>query len=274
MLRLFPILFLLFTASVSAKQLVLVQGYLAKSNSWQEAGISPQLVRHGWIYTGEFHYNSHGAQLLHPPGYVQSTQKPVNRFYQVTLPTEASIQNQAYFLTAYLEKIRRVYPQQPIILVGHSAGGIVARYVMVRNPELNIHQLITIASPHLGPDTAEFGKLMGESPLALIAPMMGAGTLNRSQPLYRDLLPEMPHRFLFWLNRQPHPEAEYISIVRDQWSPSGGDLIVPQESQYLEKVQALKGRAYSFIVPGAHTLSANDGRILLDLIHERVLKAI
>jgi len=274
MYRLIFILVFLFSTPLSAKQLVLVQGYLANSNSWQEAGIASQLKQHGWLYAGKFHYNSHGVQLLQPAGYPGISQDHEHRFYQVALPTEASIQNQAYYLTAYLKSIRQHYPQQEIIVVGHSAGGVVARFVMVRNPELNIDQLITIASPHLGTDTAEFGKLMGESPLALIAPMVGAGTLNRSQALYSDLLPELPHRFLYWLNRQPHPEAEYISIVRDQMSPAGGDLIVPQGSQYLERVQNLHNRARSYIVPGTHALNAKDGWLLLDLIHERVMQSI
>jgi len=145
---------------------------------------------------------------------------------------------------------------------------------MVRKPELNISQLVTIASPHLGTDTAEFGKFVGDSPLGLIAPMIGAGTLTRSQGLYTDLLPEQPHRFLYWLNRQPHPEAEYISIVRDQWSPSGGDLIVPQSSQYLEKVVDLRGRSISYVVNGSHELNRMDGWLLLDLINERVIRSL
>ena len=84
----------------------------------------------------------------------------------------------------------------------------------------------------------------------------------------------MPHRFLYWLNRQPHPEAEYISIVRDQMSPSGGDLIVPESSQYLEAVHDLRFRARSYIVPGSHLLNKNDGRLLIDLLNERLYRRI
>jgi pimeloyl-ACP methyl ester carboxylesterase len=274
MRSLFLLLLVMISMQVNAKQLVLIQGYLADSNSWREAGISAILSKHGWSYAGEYHYNSHGVRLFQPVRSSPDKRVVTNSFYQVSLPTEASIQNQAYYLTSYLHKIRSQYPDQKIILLGHSAGGVVARYVMVRNPELNISQLITIASPHLGTDTAEFGKLMGESPLSMIAPMIGAGTLNRSQALYTDLLPELPYRFLYWLNRQPHPDAEYISIVRNQMSPSGGDLIVPQGSQYLEKVYDLKDRSRSYIVQGSHALNSNDGWLILDLINERVMQKI
>lgn len=265
---------LLFSNQSAAKQLVLVQGYLADSNSWQQAGITQILKQQGWQYAGEFYYSSHGVGLTKKPvGFSQGVNSQ-NQFYLVSIPTEASIQNQAYYLTAYLQQLRNRYPRQRIILVGHSAGGVLARYVMVRKPELNIEQLITIASPHLGTDTAEFGKLLGDSPIAWIAPWVGAGTLTRSNGLYSDLQPEMPNRFLYWLNRQPHPPAEYISIVRDQLSPSGGDFIVPQGSQYLEQVESLKGRARSYIVNGSHELNAKDGWLLLDLINERMIQTL
>jgi triacylglycerol lipase len=149
-----------------------------------------------------------------------------------------------------------------------------ARYVMVQTPDLNINQLITIASPHLGTESAALGKLLGDTPMALFTPLIGAGTINRSQGLYQDLLPEKPGEFIYWLNRQPHPEAEYISIVRDQTSESSGDLVVEQNSQYLEHVYDLRDRAYSYIVSLSHDLNVDDGRLILDLIEERVLKRL
>lgn len=263
----FIVLFLL-SASVQGKQLVLVQGYLGQPSSWSDSGVVQTLDKNGWRYGGEFVYSSGGAQLLELIGQPKATQSQ-NRFYRVSLPTEASIQTQSYYLTAYLKTLRALYSKDEIILVGHSAGGVLSRYTMVKNPELNIAMLISIASPHLGTDTAEFGRLLGNSPLAMIAPMIGANTLNRSQNLYNDLLPEMPHRFLFWLNRQPHPEAEYISIVRDENSANGGDFVVPANSQHLENVFNLRYRAKSYIVPGTHALSPADGILLIDLINEK-----
>ena len=259
---------LVLSTQAHSRQLVLVQGYLGEPSSWSDSGIAQLLDQQGWRYAGEFVYASDGARLLAPLTAMHQP-RPVDQFYRVSLPTESSIQSQAYILTAYLRQLRQRFPQQPVILAGHSAGGVLARYVMVRQPELQISMLITIASPHLGTESAELGKLVGKSPLALFAPFIGANTINRSQSLYSDLLPEMPHRFLYWLNRQPHPPAQYVSIVRDRTSMDGGDFLVSERSQYLENVYSLRHIARSYVVQGSHSLSRADGQLIVDLLKER-----
>jgi triacylglycerol lipase len=259
---------LLLSTPALSRQLVLVQGYLGQPSSWSDSGVAQLLDQQGWRYAGEFVYASDGARLLIPNSGMRQP-PPVDRFYRVSLPTESSIQSQAYILTAYLRQLRQRFPQQEIILAGHSAGGVLARYVMVRQPELQISMLITIASPHLGTESAELGKLVGSSPLALFAPFIGANTINRSQGLYSDLLPEMPHRFLYWLNRQPHPPARYVSIVRDSTALDGGDFLVSEQSQYLENVYSLRDIAISYVVPGSHGLSRADGQLIVDLLRVR-----
>lgn len=250
-----------------AKNLVLVQGYLANPEIWEQAGIEQQLRENGWKDGGDWVYASEGVRLLQASsGVTTSTQ--LNRYFRVSLPSEASVRHQGYFLAAYLKALEQRYPDEPIVLVGHSAGGGVARYVMVRNPELKIDTLITIASPHLGTESAEWGKQVGDSPLAVFAPLMGMGVLTRSQGLYEDLMPEMPGRFLYWLNREPHPQAFYYSIVRKPDSLNGGDFVVPAASQHLENVLNLQYRAHSYRVEGNHFLNPEDGRLLLDLITE------
>jgi triacylglycerol lipase len=266
------ILFVLLILSVpaQAKQMVLIQGYLSSPASWSESGIFQLLEKNKWHYAGEYNLASDGVRLFHSVSIAPGN----NAFYLVSLPTESSLHIQAYYLKAYLRHLRQRFPDERIILVGHSAGGVLARYVMVQTPDLNINQLITIASPHLGTENAALGKLLGDTPMALLTPLIGAGTINRSQGLYQDLLPEKPGEFIYWLNRQPHPEAEYISIVRDQTSESSGDLVVEQNSQYLEHVYDLRDRAYSYIVPLSHDLNVDDGHLILDLIEERVLKRL
>ena len=129
---------------------------------------------------------------------------------------------------AYIEKILALHPRGKLHLVGHSAGGVVARASMVKYPSLNVATLLTIAAPNRGTDAAETGLQVGNSPLSWFTPMMGAGTINRSQGLYRELVRERPNNYLGWLNHQKHPKARYISVVR-----ASGDGWVPVWSQDL-----------------------------------------
>jgi hypothetical protein len=136
---------------------------------------------------------------------------------------------------------------------------------MVQNPRSGVGALVTIASPHLGTDTAEIGSLIGQTPLSWFAPMVGAGTLNRSQALYRDLSRENPQGVLFWLNRQPHPAARYVSVVRAD-SSLLGDLVVPSASQDMNHVPALRGRSVRIEVRDGHGLSPGDGPVLVEIL--------
>jgi pimeloyl-ACP methyl ester carboxylesterase len=181
------------------------------------------------------------------------------------LPTEAPLAPQAQALGSYLDLIRARHPGEGLALVGHSAGGVVARLYLVQSPRAGVATLVTIASPHLGSETAEIGAFLGQTPLAMVAPMLGAGTLNRSQGLYHDLSRENPRSVLFWLNRQPHPPARYFSIVRSDDSLLG-DLVVPSWSQDMNRVPALRGRSARIEVKDDHGLSEADGRVLAEIL--------
>jgi alpha-beta hydrolase superfamily lysophospholipase len=49
------------------------------------------------------------------------------------------------------------YPDESIILAGHSAGGLAARAALVRHDLKNANRLVSIASPHMGTDMAGLG---------------------------------------------------------------------------------------------------------------------
>jgi len=251
----------LFSHSVLADRLVFVQGYIEESSNWATSGVVQQLESHQWHKGGAYYYTKQGLGQK-----ASQYQSAPNQYFTVELPTEASLREQAFYLTAYLKHLRSVSPYERLILVGHSAGGVLSRLVMVQNPSLNVSMLITIASPHLGSDLAELANLVGSTPLALFTPFIGAETLNRSQGLYADLLPEQPGRFLYELNRQPHPKAQYISIVRNPNAEDGGDLVVPAYSQDMRQVFVLKNKARSYIVNGGHSLNSDDGLLIFDLI--------
>lgn len=266
-MRFYLVIVLLFSQSALADKLLFVQGYLGHGSNWFDSGIISQLKNRQWNHGGHYVYTQQGA-ILKTPNQVDYSK---NQYFTVELPTEASFQFQSHILGAYLSHLRETWPDEKLTLVGHSAGGVLSRYVMVKNPELKVNSLITISSPHLGSDLAQLAKLLGETPLALFTPLIGAQTFNRSQDLYDDLLPEKPGNFLYWLNRQQHPDAEYISIVRDADAVDGGDLVVPAYSHDMRNVYALKGKARSYIVQGSHSLNSNDGKIIFDLIHEQAV---
>jgi pimeloyl-ACP methyl ester carboxylesterase len=169
-------------------------------------------------------------------------------------------------LEAYLSALRERHPDEPLILAGHSAGGVLGRLHMVRNPTQAVSALITIASPHLGTESAELGLRAGQSPLSWLTGLVGADTLNRSQGLFFDLVRERPGNLLFWLNRQQHPEARYISVVRNGENSLFGDLVVPEWSQDMNRVQALYGRAVRIEAGGGHGLSEDDGLLLARIL--------
>jgi pimeloyl-ACP methyl ester carboxylesterase len=174
---------------------------------------------------------------------------------------------QLRYIEQYVDAIRDLYPHESLILVGHSAGGVLGRLYMVQHPDIPIGALITFASPHLGTESAEVGAMAGDSPLAWIAPLIGGSTLNRSQGLYYDLIRERPGSLLFWLNHQEHPVSLYISVVReDNGMLTLGELVVPSWSQDMNQVGALRGRARKIVTPGGHGLSRKDGELLLEIL--------
>jgi pimeloyl-ACP methyl ester carboxylesterase len=259
-LRIVLLLLWLSPGILHAEALVLIHGYLADGSIWRVAGITDVLKEAGWRDGGRLSFETGNIRIrdIDPRASRQ-------RFYTVDLPAEAPLLVQAQALTDYL---RVIQGQQGggIILVGHSAGGLVARLTMVQHPELPVIALITFASPHLGTDTAELGLLASASPLGFLAPLVGADILNRSSRLYADLVRERPGSLLYWLNRQRHPEAIYLSVVRDNEDITLGELLVPAYSQDMAHVPALTGKTETLSAAGEHGLSAEDGHLLVRLL--------
>ncbi len=241
----------------AADTLLLVQGYLGSAASWRLSGVSAVLTASGWRDGGHLGLGPRGV-FRQGPG-----PEAARRFYTLDLPTEAPVHVQAAILGQYLDYLAARHKGEKIFIAGHSAGGVVARYHLVRAGakrlrDENIAALITIASPHLGTGAAETGLAVGQSPLSLLTPLFGGETINRSQQLYSELVPERPGTMLGWLNRQPHPAIEYLSIVRR----AGGDEFVPEWSQDMNRVAALRGRSKRVITPPGHALRADDGRLI------------
>ncbi len=242
----------------AGQTLVLVHGYLGTGTAWRTTGIVTRLQRAGWRDSGHLFPHSELPSGL-PDWHTQ------RYLYTVTLPSEAPLPVQTRQLSFYLHWLQQRHPNNDMILVGHSAGGVVARLSMLFHPEFPVQGLITIASPHLGTDKAELGYQLGHSPLGWFAPFAGLDTLNRSEELYRDLVRERPSTELFWLNRRPHPPAIYISIIRAN-EDEGFDSLVPAYSQDMNNVSALSGQSIVIPTYGDHALHWRDGVLLADLL--------
>ncbi len=247
-----------------AETLVLIQGFLGNGDGWRTSGITHVLEQAGWRDAGH---------LSIKRGQVQSDELPaaaLRRFYTVDLTTYAPLMTQARMLDRYVDFVRERHPYSALVLVGHSAGGVLARLYMVQHDEEPFAALVTIASPHLGTQSAELGVAAGEQALAWLADLFGEAALDFHWRLLRDLSRERPGNLLGWLNYQPHPPALYTSIVREEGDHYGGlgGLLVPTWSQDMNHVYALRGRVHTVTVCGGHGLSATDGRLLVEILEQ------
>ena len=253
-----------------ADVLVLVHGYLSGSRYWDETGFSAVLQQHGWQRAGTYVAGPAGVQLLPVPA-----SQSGDRFYAVDFPSEAPVLIQVELLRQVLAAVNANHAGEPITLVGHSAGGVVARTALVRGGAENVKTLITIASPHLGTALAEDALDVTDIPFpfSMMADFFGGegyDTLMRSRSLYVDLTRPRPGNLLYWLNGQVHPEVKYISIVHGQTPAGWGDNVVPAYSQDMNNVPALQGRSSLIVIPAAHGLDPVDGSVVISLLGDTV----
>ncbi len=254
-------LLLFFSTAVRADVLVLVHGYLGSAASWDISGVTPALERNGWQRAG----------VLSPRGLIPvRAQAKGDKFYTVELPSMAPVAVQTDLLRRMVAAIEQRHADEPLILVGHSAGGVVARMLLVQGGVKNPQALITIATPHLG--TLRAVEALDETddpfPISVVKEFFAGelyGVVRDSWEVLLDLTPEQPGNLLFWLNRQPHPDIAYVSVVRP--GPIGaGDELVPAFSQDMNNVKALQDRSQVLALPVSHGLQPVDGRVLAEVL--------
>ena len=254
------------SATARADVALLAHGYLGDAASWESSGVIAELALGGWQYAGIIVPGLAGPVL---PARVPDAR---NKVYALELPSTAPLAVQADALAQALRAIEARHRGEPIALVGHSAGGVVGRMALVREVG-QVRRLVTIATPHLGTERAlqALDVTHAGGPLNIFKDIFGGQAyraVKQSWPVLIDLAPAQPGTTLYWLNAQPHPDIEYVSIVRN--APFGiGDGIVPAYSQDMNNVPRLRGRARSIPVSADHLLGPQDGRLLAQILASR-----
>ena len=266
----------LFTAwrPAQADVLVLVHGYLGTAHSWAESGALGRLQQRGYQLVGILGYSPQGVLVQRLQ--TGTSERPM---YSVNLPSQAPVVIQADWLAAMLREVRKRHPDEPINLAAHSAGGIVARMMLVRHGALGVQHLITIATPHFGTGRAiqaleatDSSGMFGFIKSWLVRRYTGDAlyaTAKISRGLLLDLTPPTPGNLLFWLNQQPHPKIRYTSIMRIGTFYMPGDHMVPPISQDLNRVPALYGRVKTYSMAQGHLLTPQDGDLIGNLLAAR-----
>lgn len=260
----------LLTSVARADTLVLVHGWAANADTWVHSGIAPILFKHGWHDAGVVTTTPAGVRYFP----VFKSVETKNRFYRVQLPATAPLLLQASHLTSQLAFIQNRHPKEDLIIAGHSAGGVVARLVVVRPEYVRIKSLITIASPQLGtPRVFEGLDVVDSKPFFCPGPgvdflktVFGGSEyqyLKDSRGAMLDLAPAGGGTLLDWLNQQVHPDIQYHSVIRTK-----GDNVVPTVSQDLNQVPALRGRAKVYPTTIAHGLNPLDGELLVKILSD------
>jgi len=263
-------LLMLATASVKADIVVLVHGYLGSPDSWETSGINTRLQAAGW--------NRAGVVFSTPAGIMMSklpTPPKDHQVYSVSLPSRAPVGIQADLLKRMLSDLQKRHPMEEVVLVTHSAGGVVARMALVKYGAGKVSKLITIASPHLGTGLAAYAlnETHQSGPVGVLKSFFGGNvyhTAKSSTGLFVDLVPSRPGNMLYWLNSRQHPAIEYISIARGKDININGDQIVPGYSQDMNRIPALHGKSQLYYVNSNHMLNPRDGELLALLLESNL----
>jgi pimeloyl-ACP methyl ester carboxylesterase len=266
LVRSFILLLMMLSLPAQADIMLLIHGYLGDATSWEKSGINDQLHQQGWSRAGMFQGSAYGPQL-----FVTEHKDADNLVYVAELPSETPVMIQADILKNIIDIIEQSHPDEEIILVGHSAGGVVARMALIRHQLKNIKALITIASPHIGTGRADqaLDITANHGPFNMVKSFVGGSgydALKHSRGLMVDLRHPQPGNMLYWLNSQPHPDIHYASIIRLNNDGASGDYYVPGFSQNMNNVPALQGNSSTFTTPTSHFLVRQDADTIITII--------
>ncbi len=120
-------------------------------------------------------------------------------------PVHVAVKELAYIT----KKVKRLFPNKPIALVGHSRGGLIARKFLEKKIP-GINALITIATPHAGSAVARLGKYLKPFSVLLKGrlPKSTHGTISRVIKNISDLLEGNALKELL-------PDSGFINNLKD-----------------------------------------------------------
>ncbi|CAA6825536.1 MAG: Unknown protein [uncultured Thiotrichaceae bacterium] len=244
-----------------AETIVLVHGYSGNSQQWRKDGVLPVLQRAGFSYQGDLHAKRNYVYLAPVP----TVEQYGDVVYTVDLPDQLSIELQSVMLGVYLQSIYEIR-RESFVLVGFSAGGVVARAWLTSKYHLPTKALMTIATPHLGTPVAKYAERIRKTPLKMLMDVATPYDLGRSKSILQELSPAQKGSYLYWLNHLPHPDIFYYSIIRREKSLLKKDFVVPLHSQNMNNVEGISGRSASLLTVGDHSLTPADGMYILQLL--------
>ena len=88
-----------------------------------------------------------------------------------------------------------------------------------------------------------------QTPMDEMLDRMGVDYWQKAKWLLWDLAPDNKTNLLHWLNRQPHPDIHYVSIVHStNVNRFKMDMVVPEYSQDLRRIPVLQNKAKSYFI--------------------------
>ncbi len=263
--------------TASADVLVLIHGYMGSPDSWEKSRVNDLLEHHGWQRGGIIVPDT--REYFPDPIHKLSSDRSDNISYVVDMPWMQPLDEQAIYLDVAMQRVFKMRPNEDITLVGHSAGALAARLWLVQHHNPSVVRLISIAAPNLGTPRAIDALDLTDpifGPIDAVRNMFGGdlyNTVRHSRDLVYDFTP--PSRsnpnVLYWLNQQPHPDIEYVSVVREDRRGYDKDWLITANSQDLNNVPALRGKSRSYIVSQNHNLSREDGHLLASILANKTL---
>lgn len=167
------------------------------------------------------------------------------------------IRSAAVLLGSHIAHTREIYGGEQVAVVGHSLGGLIARYhAQLLDSDRDVSTVITLGTPHQGTHCAR-----------LLHPLPIAGQLLPSSDVLSDLRAPAPHcRARFTAFRGDHdalvlPNSSAELRHPDLWAdnilvPGTGHVTLPVHRTVISQVRAVLTAAPGRQLPGTVRLSA------------------